>query len=159
MSLLKMLVLAILTGSYAVTSGQVKTTAKYNCDVFANANFDLKVFTLKADDSVIVNSYYFRTKAYFISSDTIQGYVYWDNIRNTWELSNMRNDAENTAIKGQYWIDMTKREASIALGEPDQKSTKTGRWGTSDVWSYHRKGLVLVFENGKLTAYRHEDRK
>lgn len=135
---------------------QISSSVRFDSDVFANSNFDVKIYALKGGDSITVHSYYYKTKAFYISHDSVEGYVYSGNINSTWELSNLRSDAESAAIKGQYWVGMEKRDATRALGAPDNISATTGTWGTTETWIYGKRNLILLFEDDRLTAYRTE---
>ena len=151
MKLMLYLIPLILTGY--TTFSQIITTVEYDCDVFANSGFVKKIHKLKAGDSVKVSSYVHKTKAYFVTKDSVQGFVYIGNVKNNWDLTLMKDDGEKAAIKGRYWVGMSRADAVRALGDYDDTSKIVGSWGFTETLYYKKQKLALVFDNDVLAGY------
>lgn len=53
----------------------------------------------------------------------------------------------------RIWIGMSKEEAEISQGKPNDINRSVGSWGTHEQWCYPG-GVYLYFENGRLTSWQ-----
>ena len=49
-------------------------------------------------------------------------------------------------------IGMTKAEAKLSWGEPDDINRTVGAWGVNEQWIYNH--TYLYFQNDKLTSFQ-----
>lgn len=56
----------------------------------------------------------------------------------------------NLINEGKVQIGMTKLEAELSWGKPNDINKSTGSWGVHEQWVYD--DSYLYFENGKLTS-------
>jgi|LSQX01.3.fsa_nt_gb hypothetical protein len=53
----------------------------------------------------------------------------------------------------KIWLGMSKEEAEISRGKPQNINRSVGSWGTHEQWCYSG-GVYLYFENGSLTSWQ-----
>ena len=72
------------------------------------------------------------------------------------EKKKEKQEALEKSIKGsgRYWRGMSKDLAKLSLGRPDIDNRTVGSWGEHNQWVYENKGVILYFENGKLTSWQ-----